>query len=91
MIHTACHYPFAPSAKRQTTSTKANLTLQFPQTPKNKKASPCGASLLLSHALLVRGVGFGAFTYLMIYFSYTLDYDEVSNSQSLSSNNTHSK
>ena len=62
MIHTACHYPFAPSAKRQTTSTKANLTLQFPQTPKNKKASPCGASLLLSHALLVRGVGLSVFT-----------------------------
>ena len=27
------------------------------QTPNNKKASPCGASLLWSHALLVRGVG----------------------------------
>ena len=44
--------------------TKPNLTLQLFKPPKSKKASPCGASLLLSHALLVRGVGFGAFTIL---------------------------
>ncbi len=33
------------------------MSAAIPPTPKNKKASPCGASLLLSHALLVRGVG----------------------------------